>query len=182
MSSACPGLAVGERARLRASVLAAAVAGIALLAAACSGGGSASPAGSAGQSNFDIALAYAKCMREHGAPDWPDPNSQGQLLKTHANSAAFRAPPSAFRRCQHLLPHGGEITAAEQQAITPLMLKFTACMRSHGITNFPDPIVNAQFVGILPPKGLDTHSPQFQAARQACRKYVNAAGKYIPPG
>jgi hypothetical protein len=73
MSGACPGLAVGERARLRAGALAAAVAGIALLAAACSGGGSARSAGPEGKSNFDIALTYAGCMRSHGAPGWPDP-------------------------------------------------------------------------------------------------------------
>jgi hypothetical protein len=61
----------------RAAVPAAA-AGIALLAAACTGGGG-SPA--AGSSAFQEALAYAKCMRSHGAPSWPDPNDQGQFFK-----------------------------------------------------------------------------------------------------
>lgn len=29
---------------------------------------------------------------------------------------------------------------------------------------------------------LDPRSPRFQAARQACQKYMREAGKYIPPG
>ena len=164
----------------RAGVLAAGVAGIAVLAAAC-GGGSASSAGSAGRSNLQIAVSYANCMRSHGAPNWPDPNSQGQFLKTKTNSADFEAPASAYKACLHLLPNGGELTAAQQKIVAPLMLKFADCMRSHGITNFPDPTVNANGVSV-DPGGLDTSSLQFHAAQRACRKYMTEAGKYMPPG
>jgi hypothetical protein len=54
-------------------------------------------------------------------------------------------------------------------------------MRSHSITNFPDPTVNAKGVTV-DPHGLDTSSPEFHAAQQACRKYITEAGKYMPPG
>ena len=164
----------------RAGTLAAVVAGIAVLAAAC-GGGSGNSAGSPDQPGFQKTLAYAKCMRAHGAPNWPDPNSQGQFVKTPPNRADFTAPASADQACRHLLPNGGRITAAGQQRVTALALQFAACMRSHGITNFPDPVVNSQGVSVNP-QGLAVHSPQFQAAQQACRKYMNAAGKYFPPG
>jgi hypothetical protein len=97
----------------RAGVLAAGQRGIALLATAC-GGGSAGSAGSLGRSNLQIAIGYAKCMRSHGAPNWPGPNSQGQFLKTKTNAAGFQAPASAYRACVHLLPNGGELTAAQQ--------------------------------------------------------------------
>ena len=165
----------------RAGVLAAGVAGIAVLTAAC-GAGSASSAGSAGRSNLQIAVGYANCMRSHGAPNWPDPNSQGQFLKTKTNSADFEAPASAYKACLHLLPNGGQLTAAQQQIVAPLMLKFADCMRSRGITNFPDPTVNANGVSVDPPRGLDTSSAHFHAAQQACRKYMAEAGKYMPPG
>jgi hypothetical protein len=66
------------------------------------------------------------------------------------------------------------------------MLQFTACMRTHGIPDFPDPVVDSQGVtsGISPAsKGdLDPHSPRFQAAQHACGKYMREAGKHIPPG
>lgn len=161
----------------RAGVLAA---GIAVLAAAC-GGGSAGSAGSLGRSSLQIAVSYAKCMRSHGAPNWPDPNGQGHFLKTTTNAADFKAPVSAYKACLHLLPNGGQLTSAQQQIISPLMVKLASCMRSHGITSFPDPTVNANGVSV-DPHGLDTSSAQFHAAQQACRKYLTEAGKYMPPG
>jgi hypothetical protein len=166
--------------RLRRAAVFALAAGIAGLVAAC-GGGPATTAGPVGGADFRTALAYAACMRAHGAPNWPDPNSAGQFLKTRANRASFAAPAPAYRTCQHLLPNGGQLTVAEQQKIAPLMLKFAVCMRSHGITNFPDPTVNANGVTVGP-HGLGIQSPQFHAAQQACRKYMQAAGKYVPPG
>jgi hypothetical protein len=170
--------------RHRAGVLAAVVAAIAPLAVACTGGGS--PPVAAGDTAYQSAAAYARCMRFHGAPNWPDPTSKGQFVKTLANRAEFSAPASAYKACQHLLPHGGQITPAEQQKISPLMLKFAECMRSRGITNMPDPAVDSQGVtfGISPAsKGeLNPHSPQFQAAQQACQKYTREAAKYMPPG
>jgi hypothetical protein len=168
------------RPQWRAGVLAAGVAGIVLLATAC-GGGLAGSAGSLGGSKLQIAIDYAKCMRSHGAPNWPDPNSQGQFLKTKTNATDFQAPASAYRACLHLLPNGGQLTAAQQQIISPLMLKLAACMRSRGITNFPDPTVNANGISV-DPHGLDTSSAQFHAAQQVCRKYLTEAGKYMPPG
>lgn len=166
----------------RAGARAAVVAAIAPLAVACSGGSSLP----VGDTAYQSAAAYARCMRSHGAPNWPDPTSKGQFVKTLANRAEFSAPGPAYKTCQHLLPHGGQITPAEQQKIIPLMLKFAVCMRSHGITNMPDPAVDSQGVtfGISPAsKGeLNPHSPPFQAAQQACQKYTRAAAKYLPPG
>lgn len=50
--------------------------------------------------------------------------------------------------------------------------KFSACMRTHGVANFPDPVVHSSngqtSVGIhVTPN--QTSSPQFKAAQQACK-------------
>jgi hypothetical protein len=160
------------------AVLPAAAAGIALLAAACGGSGN-SPA-AAGSPNVQKALAYAKCMRSHGAPGWPDPNNQGQFVKTAADRAKFNAPASAYQACVHLLPDHGQITPAEQHQVTLLALKFAGCMRSHGIPNFPDPTGGG--FEFLPPAGFNPQSPQVKAAQQPCRRYSNAAVNILPPG
>lgn len=158
------------------AIVPAAAAGIALLAAACSGGGSPP---SAGLPDVQEALAYAKCMRAHGAPNWPDPNSQGQFAKTASDSAEFRAPEPAYQACGHLLPDHGQIPPAVQHQVTLLALKFAGCMRGHGISNFPDPTGSGfEFVR---PAGFNPQSPQAQAAQQACRQYSNAAVKMLPP-
>jgi hypothetical protein len=44
-------------------------------------------------------------------------------------------------------------------------------MRSHGITNFPDPNSNGVISGAIS-DGVNPNSPQFQAAQKACQKYA----------
>jgi hypothetical protein len=148
----------------------AAVAGTALLAAACAGTASTVAAGS---TNYQKAVAYAQCMRTHGAPRWPDPNSQGVFISTLTNRGDFHAPASADRACRHLLPNGGVLTPGQQQKLVSAGLKFAACMRAHGFPGFPDsgrgPGINP---GQLQKLGIDVNSPQFQAASRACLKPI----------
>jgi hypothetical protein len=55
--------------------------------------------------------------------------------------------------------------------------RFSACMRSHGVSNFPDPIVhssgNSQSVGIKVDPS-ETNSPRFKSAQQACQHIMPA--------
>ena len=157
--------ALGGRARRRAGVLAAAVAGAALLAAACGGGSSAVTAPSGG-SPYQKALAYAQCMRSHGDLLWPDPDSQGNFVI--GNPDMLTGYQSANNTCKKLAPPAGLTPAEQQQKITG-ELKYAGCMRSHGITNFPDP-KSDEFGFNL--RGVDTNSPQYQAAQQACRSLL----------
>jgi hypothetical protein len=50
-------------------------------------------------------------------------------------------------------------------------LAYAACMRSHGVPNFPDPTVRNGSVGfnITPGDGIDPNSSQYLSARQACQ-------------
>jgi hypothetical protein len=152
--------------------LAAAAAGVALLAAACGGGSSAV----AGQTAYQKALAYSQCMRAHGEPGFPDPQPNGAILTTRKDHLAQGSPQfaAANKACQHLLPNGGVMTAAQEQQALSHLLKFSACMRAHGLTNFPEPTVTNGGVGlnIGGRGGPDPHSPQFQSAQQACRKLL----------
>ena len=156
----------------RAAALAAAVAGIALLAAACGGG---SPA-VAGQTAYQKDLAYSQCMRAHGEAGFPDPQPNGAILITSKDHLAQGSPQfaAANKACQHLLPNGGVMTAAQKQQALSHLLKFSACMRAHGIANFPEPTVANGGVGLSVggPGGPDPRSPQFQSAQQACRKLM----------
>jgi hypothetical protein len=153
----------------RSGVLATAVAGVALLAAACSGG---SPA-AAGLTAYQKSVAYAQCMRAHGEPSYPDPTSNGGFIlngkKDHLNGSLM---PSANKTCQHLLPKSAPMTAAQQRQLTSQALKFVACMRSHGLPTFPDPTVNANGVEFRVPAGVHPGSTQLQSAQQACQKLL----------
>jgi hypothetical protein len=51
--------------------------------------------------------------------------------------------------------------------------EFSACMRSHGVSNFPDPTPGG---GIELPTNLDPQSPAFRSARQACKRFLPNKG------
>ena len=54
-------------------------------------------------------------------------------------------------------------------------LKFSACMRSHGITNFPDPSTTGG-IQISSSSGINPFSPAFKAAQAACGKLLPGGG------
>jgi hypothetical protein len=137
-----------------ASILAAAV--LFLLAAGCGHSGSANGGSSnAGGSTISASpVAYSACVRSHGVPNYPDPDSSGQLPKTDAGQLGVSSSQyaAAQHACQHLLPTGGSIRQQEgqcmpnhdcPQALVQQMMtwdrKLAECMRSHGVPNFPDP-------------------------------------------
>jgi len=149
---------------------AAALAGAAVLLVACGGGGS--PA-LGGTTVYQKALAYSQCMRTHGEPGFPDPQSNGSILidapKQHLNGALMS---SANKACGHLLPKQQPMTAAQQRRVTAQVLKYVACMRAHGLTSMPDPQVNSSGIGMRLPPGMNPQSPAFQAAQRACHKLM----------
>jgi len=122
------------------------------------------------------ALAYAACVRSHGVPDFPDPsgggyNEEHTLTTTTINGvtlkesqAQIQTAEQACQQYQEAHTGGGPASPQQQQAA----LAYAQCMRSHGITNFPDPKVTANSVMADLPPGTDTNSPQFQAALTAC--------------
>lgn len=150
----------------RAGVLAAAVAGTVLLVAACGGGGSSA----AGQSKaYQKALAFVQCMRTHSVPAFPDPASNGTVSDSQANVSSPQVL-TAYGACRNLLPPGAlQLSTTQQQVILKKFLKRAACMRAHGITNFPDPSMhNGLPSQSLAGAGIDVNSPFFQSAFRAC--------------
>jgi hypothetical protein len=119
-------------------------------------------------------------MRKHGVPNFPDPDSHGRLGITGINphSPQFQ---SAQRACRKLLPNGGKPDPKAQAAFLKQALKFSQCMRSHGVANFPDPKASGAGVGLVIGKnsGIDPNSPQFKAAQQACKKLLPGQGQGV---
>jgi hypothetical protein len=153
----------------RVTALVTALAAVALLTAACSGG-SPSAAGSsgAGQVRLAQALAWAHCLRSHGAPAFPDPNSSGVFMVNPSDSSRYDAPASTRAACARLRPGGAQAagTPAEQAQQQRQRLKFVACMHSHGFPQLPDGWSGN--VGQLISAGIDPHSPRLNAALTKC--------------
>ena len=180
------------RARTVVAIIGAAA--VMLAAAAC--GGSPSSTGSGGTSDAGAPpntqsvnsqpLAFSHCMRANGVPNFPDPNSSGVWPKPQVEGAASSPQyPAAAKACGHLLPDGGPGVAPSQavdQQIQNDMTKFAECMRTHGVSKWPDPILD-QGRAVFDPKaaGIDTNSPQISAKVHEC-EHVFPASIGIPPG
>jgi hypothetical protein len=54
-------------------------------------------------------------------------------------------------------------------------LQFSACMRSHGVPNFPDP-TSGGGIQITSSSGINPFSPSFKSAQSACRKSLPGGG------
>jgi hypothetical protein len=168
----------------RAAGMVTAIAAGAVVLAACGGS---SPAGSSPP--YQKAAAYAQCMRSHGEPGFPEPNSAGNfsLARINLESQQYQLASGA---CQDVLPHAAQfqLSSAEQQAIVARALKVAQCMRARGIANFPDPsgnvVVRNGGVGVLiagtgqPQSQLQSEldSPQGQAAWKTCQASVKKGG------
>jgi hypothetical protein len=132
-----------------------------------------------------VTVQFAQCMRTHGVPNFPDPNAQGQVTFSGVGpqSASFQA---AQRACAKYSPNGGKAPSPAQQAkMVAQALKFSECMRAHGISDFPDPEVQSGAGGVsigirINGKGqtsdLNPRSPQFQAAQKVCQPLMGAPG------
>jgi hypothetical protein len=168
----------------RAGALAATLAGVALLAAACSGSGSPSAGASSGPGAVTVQKmdSYAACMRSHGVANFyfsqrtatPSPNGSPvlsilgyQVTGVNPQSAQFQ---SGMKACFHLLGIRPPSQAVQHKQFVQL-LKEAACMRSHGYPDWPDPSLGPNGQGIMdpgPPSGVDVNSPQLQAAAKTC--------------
>jgi hypothetical protein len=146
------------------------------------GGGAQSSATIAGGANQQQMVAFSKCMRTHGEPDFPEPVEGRLVIHGSPNSgldpgsAQFQ---SAMRSCQSMAPRGGPASPAQSAEFQAKALKFSACMRTHGVPGFPDPVISGNGIRLTLNKasGIDPRSPQFQAAQRACQSLMP-----LPPG
>jgi hypothetical protein len=188
----------GPRARqLWAGIVGGALIVVAFLLVACGGGsspasvahiGKSAPtttippaaAGSGGLPNlqqmYQDDLSYAGCVRGHGDPSFPDPelvNNAHEHGITMGQGVDQNSPQyvSANKACKHLLPNNGNgPTQGQLQQMMAQALKYSDCMRSHGVPEFPDPQERSGGVSIsIGGPGLDPNSSQFQAAQNDCR-------------
>jgi hypothetical protein len=165
----------------RAALAAMALASVTVFAVACSSGsnpssgnsGSNAGSGTGGGGSQTIAgggftVAYSSCMRSHGVKNFPDPNSQGQIAM-NGNQISPESPTfqNAAKACEKLAPSG--LSPGNQAKDAAIALKFARCMRSHGVTNFPDPTSGGS-IALGGGSNINPKSPTFQTAQATCTK------------
>lgn len=180
-----------RRARPRTARTAAAIiATTALLTAACSGGspsltGSGGSPNAKGSSSSPSAVGYSQCMRSHGVANFPDPNGSGEIPKATAQQLGVSNSQyqTAQTACAHLLPNSGEVSQAEIGQMISGMRGFAQCMRSHGVSNWPDPSTDrAGYPTFYLHNKIDENSPQIVTTIQTCRPLLPQNGSLSIPG
>ena len=168
-----------------------------LLAAGCGGGGpsgvasigtSTTTSTTAGTTTVAAAsrtgaLAFARCMRSHGIPNWPDPTSDGGFDKSRLR--ALGVSPSRIRAIEESSCNYDFQNGSKAQTITPAeqadYLRAAACMRTHGFPGFADPTFPNGNVRANIPPSIDQDSPQFRNAATICTRLIPAGLPYSRP-
>ena len=81
-------------------------------------------------------MRFAECMREHGVPHFPDPDTSGGFnFGVDVSKEVFTSAVSA---CKALEPPGALSSkrSPKQQSVA---LKFAACVRASGVPTSPTP-------------------------------------------
>jgi hypothetical protein len=168
-------LRAGVLARRASSSLAAAIT-IGLLASAC---GTSAPTRGSTQRTV-AALAFAKCMRGHGVPDFPDPgasisvpyNSVGSIeipASIDTQSPAFQAGQNACHGylSAALSPRGKPTLSASLRAS---LIAHAQCMRTRGVPNIQDPRFPSGGGIATTDAGTNPQSPAYQHAQSVCAR------------
>src|SRR3954454_20105987 len=106
-------------------------------AAVTAGGGATVPADTTTLTSQDRAVKFAECIRAHGVPHFPDPDTKGEFV------FGIDVTPAVWRKavdaCKALEPPGalsGKRSPKQQSAA----LRFAECVRKNGVKDFPDPV------------------------------------------
>ncbi len=143
-------------------------------------------AGSESGSPESQELAFAKCMRVHGVPNFPDPSPGGgfEIRKGSGDEPSSPAFQRARAECKGVLPPGPGSGPPPSAQTLARFLRIAQCMRAHGAPRFPDPMTRAPAnpfgsgkVGVLSdiegvilvfPSALEMQSPAFTRAAAEC--------------
>lgn len=135
-------------------------------------------AASGGVTNQALAnqmVKFADCMRDHGVPSFPDPNTDPYAFK-QAFSDTSPAFKSAVTSCGHLLPRGQAQSQSPTRTHAQIeaFLAFAGCMRSHGFPHFPDPTASGQITHqMIAAAGISLDQPAVRQAGDTCTRVTH---------
>jgi hypothetical protein len=183
-------IAAGRPPRAVAGALTALACGLAVVACGGSGATAGQPVGAETNASNPQAVAASECMRAHGITNFPDPvKSPGGVGLSVSESPGsstitvggipFSGPAftTAARTCKFGPGDNGRpsLSAAQRRG----MVENAACMRKHGVPNFPDPTFGPRG-GVKggASDGINRNAPAFIRANQEC----NNVGVPLPGG
>jgi hypothetical protein len=144
-----------------------------------------------GEDATGFLIEWAACMRSHGDPDQTDPTVDSHFgititIPLSAPQALSNEVHGGTAPCNQYLAAASNVLKAEHPAPPAPSndatgVKYAACMRANGVSNYPDPTGNRTNL-----TGIDTGSPFFIRASKLCGRQIGAPAWWIngwgPPG
>ena len=122
----------------------------------------------------DKAVKWAACIRAHGVSDFPDPGAKNDV--NYGVSVSRDVFVRAVTACKALQPPGtlSSKRTPKQQSAT---LRFAACVRAHGVKDFPDPVNGQPVIDTykIPSSNRPGGMTVLNAATKACGKVLSKA-------
>lgn len=84
-------------------------------------------------------------------PDWPDPNYDPRDGRWHLDGPPLK--DETRQACAAVIPHATPPSPVPSAQFQDL-LRYAQCLRSHGVSGWPDPTVDGVFT---PANGQSTH-------------------------
>jgi hypothetical protein len=172
----------------------AALTSVAFLAAGCGGSSPSTTSTSGGSSGsggppagfISNAYKYSACMRNHGVAGFPDPKvtqSNGGTQVAISVTPGIGSSPqfrNAQAACRSILPAPSKADLAaqakDQENRKQYLLAFAHCLRSRGVSGFPDPTAQGQLtLQMVQAAGVDLTAPQVRTAALACVSVTHGA-------
>lgn len=128
-------------------------------------------------------LLFVRCMRSHGVPNFPDSSSNGKFPTALQLGLGNSQLSAAEVACVHLLAAGtnDKFPAAEVPQILGSMLSFSRCMRSNGVSNWPDPTVDSEGRPYFPVSGVAGLEHDYRLPEQVMTR-VGECHHLLPAG
>jgi hypothetical protein len=123
----------------------------------------------------DKAVKLAECIRAHGVPHFPDPDSKGEYqFGIDVSPAVWR---KATEACKDVTPPGtfsGKRSPKQQSDA----LRFAECVREHGVRDFPDPVNGDPLIDTtkIPSSNRPGGMTILNAATKKCGSILHLAG------
>jgi hypothetical protein len=144
-----------------------------------SGAGSvdaASGGGNAAATKREKAVKFAECVRAHGVPHFPDPDTAGSFnFGVDVSAAVFT---SAVNACKALEPPGA-LSSKRSPKQQTAALKFAQCVRANGVPDFPDPVNGQPLINTyqIPSSNRPGGMTILNAATHKCGSLLGAAAR-----
>lgn len=155
---------------------------LALLTAACESSPSSSlgsgdrprAEGSASSSTSPSPLAFSACMRSRGVSTFPDPDSSGAIPKVGPQQLGVST--SRFQQAQSACAYLLRPSNAQVQQTLDGMRDFAQCMRSHEVSNWPDPTTDSDGEPVFDLRGqINPDTRRIDTASGACSHLLHPA-------